>query len=63
MQRDQALQVVGELGAVLGLAALKALRARSWVWRMWSTPASSVPNILRLATMPPTEMPPKLTPW
>jgi hypothetical protein len=24
--------------------------------------ASSVPNILRLVTMPPTEMPPKLTP-
>jgi beta-alanine--pyruvate transaminase len=29
---------------------------------MWSTPPSSVPNILRLVTMPPTEMPPKLTP-
>jgi hypothetical protein len=25
--------------------------------------ASSVPKVLRLPTMPPTEMPPKLTPW
>ena len=29
----------------------------------WSTPASSAPNNLRLLTMPPTEMPPKPTPW
>ena len=63
MQRDDALQLVGELRAVLGLRpCVKAFFAGRWVCGMWSTPVSSVPNNLRLLTMPPTEMPPKLTP-
>jgi hypothetical protein len=32
------------------------------VWGRWSTPLSRLPKNLRLATMPPTEMPPKPTP-
>ena len=62
MQRDDALQLVGELRAMLRLALVKAFFSGRCVCGMWSTPASSVPNILRLVTMPPTEMPPKLTP-
>ena len=40
-----------------------AFFAGSCVWRMWSTPVTSAPKILRLPTMPPTAVPPKLTPW
>ena len=40
----------------------KVFCAGRCVWGMWSTPARSVPNILRLFTIPPTEMPPKFTP-
>jgi hypothetical protein len=46
-----------------GWPGLKALRARSCVWRMWSVPATARPKVLRLPIIPPTEMPPKLTPW
>lgn len=46
-----------------GMPRENAFRDRSKVCGRWSTPASMAPNILRLATMPPTEMPPKLTPW
>ena len=36
--------------------------AGGWVWGRWSA-STPWPNSLRLATMPPTEMPPKFTPW
>jgi len=41
----------------------KALRARSWVERMWSTPAIIAGQILRLPGIPPAIVPPMLTPW
>jgi len=41
----------------------KALRARSWVARMWSTPAIIAGKCLRLPGMPPAMVPPMFTPW
>ena len=46
-----------------GMPRENAFFCRSWVWRRWSTPPTMVPKLLRLPAMPPTEMPPKLTPW
>ena len=47
--RQSRSELVGELGAVLRLALEKALRARSWVCRMWSTPATPGPNSFLLS--------------
>jgi hypothetical protein len=49
MQRDDALQIVGEMRAVFRLAAREGVARRGRrCGGMWSTPASSVPKILRL---------------
>ena len=48
VQRDDPLELVGELRAVLGSPRVNALSLRLSVCGMWSTPVSSVPNILRL---------------
>ena len=45
-----------------GTPLVKAFFSGRCVCGMWSTPPSSVPNILRLLTMPPTVMPPKPEP-
>ena len=64
VQRDQPLEIVGELGAVRRQAARErvARRGRACA-RRWSTPGIiAAGQALRLATMPPTLMPPKPTP-
>jgi len=57
VQRDQAFQIVGEFGAVLRQADAERVARRIVRVADVVDAASMVPNILRLALMPPTEMP------
>jgi 3-oxoacyl-ACP reductase-like protein len=60
---DDALQLVGELGAMLRLARVKAfLPGRGCAAGGRRRPAACRTSC-GWPTMPPTEMPPKLTPW
>ena len=62
VQIDEPLQLVGELRAVFRLALAEGLLLAVVGVRQMVDAGSIVPNILRLLTMPPTEMPPKPTP-
>ena len=64
VQRDDALEVVGELGAVLRQAARERVALQVvGVAQVVDAAEHACRSVLRLPTMPPTEMPPKLTPW
>ena len=62
VQRDDALQLVGEMGAPSRLAAREGVVLEVMRVRQVIDAVSSAPKNLRLLTMPPTEMPPKPTP-
>ena len=59
VQLDDPLQIVGQYAPPFsGTPRVNALCSRSWVWRMWSTPASSGAEELAVVDdAAPTEMP------
>ena len=63
VQRDQALEFVGEVRAVLGLSArVGVARQVVGVAQVIDRRQQLPLKVLRLPAMPPTEMPPKPTP-
>ncbi len=64
VQRDDPLELVGELAPCCGQAAREGVaRQVVRVRQVIDARQQRADHILRLAAMPPTEMPPKLTPW
>ena len=62
VQRDDALQLVGQVGAPFRLAPAEGVMRLVMGVRHVIDAGSRLPKNLRLVTMPPTEMPPKPTP-
>ena len=63
VQGRQSLEVFRQFAAPARLAAAEGHIRQAVGWRIWSTPGSSTAlKTLRLAGMPPTDMPPKFTP-
>ena len=59
-----AFELANELVKIAPTGLDHVFFARSWVCGRWSTPGSSaVDHALRFGAIPPTEMPPKPTPW
>ena len=63
VQRAQALEVIGQMRAPFGLAARKRVVLEIERVSDVIDAVQHRPEVHRLATMPPTEMPPKPTPW
>jgi hypothetical protein len=62
MQIDDAFEFVGEMRAIFRLALAEGLLVAVVGRRQMIDAGQSEPNIFRLPTMPPTEVPPKPTP-
>ena len=63
MQGDQPFELVGKLHAVLRLAACERIARKIVRVAQVIDAGDYVPNIFRFVAMPPTAVPPKLTPW
>jgi hypothetical protein len=63
VQRDQAVQLVGQLGAVLRLAAAEGVVLRGGGCGAGDPRRAAGAELLAVGPMPPTDMPPKPTPW